>query len=140
MKNIWNKYWVLFFLIVCITISVVSVLKSNQEIKNVKKNAKYNIAYITSNWHQKNNRGAGTDFKYYVNGRTISKTCNYNLQKGTKYLIMYDSISPSRYIMLGHHQLPDDIEVPSNGWKFNEIPISIDSADLKQYFKKLGID
>lgn len=113
---------------------------SENEMKATWLNSKFTVATMTSNWHHKNSNGVGTDFTYSVGGRTISKTTNFNLKKGTRYLVMYDSLSPSWYIMLGRHQLPDSIEAPPNGWKFKEIPITIDSAELKQYFKELGMD
>jgi len=114
--------------------------KAKEDAKSSWKYSKYTVGYIISNWHQKNNNGVGTDFIYKVKEVTISKTCDYNLHKGTKYLVLYDSLKPSNYIMLGSHQLPDDIKAPYNGWKFNEIPIKIDSADLKKYFDELKID
>lgn len=105
----------------------------------LEKHAKFTIGTMVSNWHQKNNRGVGTDFKYLVNNIRIIKTGSYNLRKGQRCLILYDSLSPQNCLMLGNHIVPYNIEAPSNGWKFNEIPIPIDSAELKEYFDELGL-
>lgn len=125
-----------FFTLVII---IVTLLLSRINLKNAKKNAKYTVAYITSDWHQKNNNGVGTDFTYYVNGEKIEKTCANNLKKGTRYIVLYDSIHPKNYIMLYNHQLSDKVSAPANGWKLNQVPIKLDSADLKFYFEKLNL-
>lgn len=118
---------------------LITLVLSQYEIINAKKNAKYTVAYITSDWHQKNNKGVGTDFKYFVNGVKIEKTFSYRLDKGKKYIVLYDSISPRNYIMLFNHQLSGEIKAPVNGWNFEEIPIKLDSADLKFYFEDLKL-
>lgn len=122
-----------------VIVIIVTLFLSRHELKSAKKNAKYTIAYITSDWHQKNNNGVGTDFRYYVNGEEINKTCADNLKKGTRYIVLYDSIHPKNYIMLYNHQLLNNIKAPVNGWKFKEVPIKLDSADLKYYFEKLNL-
>lgn len=134
-----KNWFVLSIITIIISIALLYVIAFIKK-DDILNNSKFTVGTMTSNWHQKNNRGVGTDFIYFVNGMKISKTTHYDLKKGTKYLVMYDSLSPSWYIMIGHHQLPDSIEPPPNGWKFNEIPIPIDSGDLKQYFDELGID
>lgn len=112
---------------------------SKSQLKNARKNAKYTIAYIMSDWHQKNNNGVGTDFMYYVNGEKIDKTCASSLKKGTRYIVLYDSIRPKNYIMLYNHELSNTMKAPANGWKFKEVPIKLDSADLRYYFEKLDL-
>lgn len=129
-------------IILAVTTAIViiaTLFLSRHELKSAKRNAKYTIAYITSDWHQKNNNGVGTDFTYYVNGEEINKTCADNLRKGTRYIVLYDSIHPKNYIMLYNHQLLNNIKAPVNGWKFKEVPIKLDSADLKYYFEKLNL-
>jgi hypothetical protein len=118
---------------------VITLFLSRRELKGTKRNAKYTVAYITSNWHQKNDNGVGTDFTYYVNEREINMTCANNLKKGTEYIVLYDSIHPKNYIMLYNHQLSDKMKAPINGWKFNNLPIKVDSTDLKFYFEKLDL-
>lgn len=129
-----KKY--LLLLTMCFLLFMLYIFyQAKKDAKSAWKYSKYTVGYMTSDWHYKNNNGAGTDFIYKIKNITISKTCDYNLKKGTKYLVMYDSLKPSNYIMLGHHQLPDDIKAPYNGWSFKEVPIKIDSADLKAYFE-----
>ncbi|VXC58356.1 conserved hypothetical protein [Chryseobacterium sp. 8AT] len=41
--------------------------------------------------------------------------------------------------MLYNHELSSKIKAPVNGWKFNELPIKLDSTDLKFYFEKLNL-
>ncbi|SHF71469.1 hypothetical protein [Chryseobacterium vrystaatense] len=118
---------------------IVTLVLSRHDLRSAKKNAKYTIAYITSDWHQKNNNGVGTDFTYEVNGHQIGKTCANNLKKGTRYIVLYDSISPKNYIMLYNHQLSSTVKAPRNGWEFSNLPIKVDSADLKFYFEKLNL-
>ncbi|MCT2563761.1 hypothetical protein [Chryseobacterium herbae] len=139
LKAIKNNYHIILGLATLIII-ITTLFLSRHDLKNAKKNSKYTIAYITSNWHQKNNNGVGTDFTYEVNGEKIEKTCANNLEKGTRYIVLYDSIAPKNYIMLYNHPLPDSIKRPLNGWKFNEVPVKLDSSDLKQYFQVLKLD
>lgn len=116
-----------------------TLVLSRYELRSAKINAKYTVAYVTSDWHQKNNNGVGTDFSYNVNGEEINKTFSYRLKKGAKYILLYDSINPKNYIMLYNHELSSKIKVPANGWKYKEVPIKLDSADLKFYFDDLNL-
>jgi len=118
---------------------IMAFFLSHSNLEGAKKNSKYTVAYITSDWHQKNNNGVGTDFTYYVNGKKINKTCANSLKKGTRYIVLYDSIHPKNYIMLYNHELSNEIKAPANGWKFKELPIKIDSNELKVYFKELNL-
>ncbi|WP_407847348.1 hypothetical protein [Chryseobacterium sp. KCF3-3] len=133
-----NNYHIILALATFVFI-IIAFFLSHFNLEGAKKNAKYTVAYITSDWHQKNNNGVGTDFKYYVNGEKIEKTCANNLKNGTRYIVLYDSIHPKNYIMLYNHQLPNKITAPVNGWKLDQVPIKLDSADLKYYFEKLGL-
>lgn len=133
-----NKFYIVLGL-VTLSFVIFTLLSSKSKVKTAKKNAKYTIAYITSDWHQKNNNGVGTDFTYYVNGEEINKTCANSLKKGTRYIVLYDSIHPKNYIMLYNHELSGQVKAPANGWEFKEVPIKLDSADLKYYFEKLNL-
>lgn len=133
-----NNYHVILAFATLVFI-IMAFFLSHSNLEGAKKNAKYTVAYITSDWHQKNNNGVGTDFTYYVNGEKIEKTCANNLKKGTRYIVLYDSIHPKHYIMLYNHQLPDKIKTPVNGWKLDQVPIKLDSTDLKFYFEKLDL-
>jgi len=139
MKKFTNQYWFLIFCSCIIIFFIVLWYKSNQWTISLQKNSKFTICYVVSDWHQKNNRGVGADLEFPVNGIMIKRTTNYDLKKGGKYLVLYDSLKPSNYLLLYNHQINEKVIAPSKGWKFNEIPILIDSTDLKEYFKKLGI-
>ena len=136
MKKFINQYWFLTFCSCIIIFFIALWYKSNQWMISLQKNSKFTICYVVSDWHQKNNRGVGADLEFLVNGIMIKRTANYDLKKGDKYLVMYDSLKPSNYLLLYNHQIKEKVIAPSNGWKFNEIPILIDSTDLKEYFKK----
>ncbi len=140
MKNFINKYYLVIGFFAIVMMFLISILYAKIGIKGIKKNAKYTIGIMTSNWHPKNNNGVGTDFIYFVRGQKISKTGPYNLKIGKRCLIMYDSLKPSHCLMLGYHQLPDSIEAPYNGWAFKQVPIKLDSADLKAYLEKEGFE
>lgn len=109
-------------------------------LKNAKKNAKYTVAYVTSNWHPKNNNGAGTDFVFNIKGEKFNGLYAYRLDKGKKYILLYDSLQPENYILLYDHQLPDTIKAPVNGWVLKDVPVKLDSGDLKAYFHDKGLD
>lgn len=137
-KQAGNKFYIVLGLVTLFFV-IFTLVSSKTKLTAAKKNAKYTIAYITSDWHQKNNNGVGTDFTYYVNGEKINKTCANSLKKGTRYIVLYDSLHPKNYIMLYNHKISSNIKSPANGWKFNELPIKIDSSDLKFYFEKLNL-
>lgn len=134
-----SSTFVVIFAFATLLFIIVSLFLSHFNLKNAKKNSKYTVAYITSDWHQKNNNGVGTDFSYYINGKRIDRTCASSLKKGTKYILLYDSINPTNYIMLYNHEVSSKIKAPSNGWKFKDLPIKIDSNELKAYFTELNI-
>ncbi len=135
MKSFINKYYFALIFLAILIVVVSSILLGKKEVKGIRKNSKYTIGIITSDWHQKNDNGVGTDFIYFVRNRKISKTGPYNLKKGERCLIMYDSTSPTHYLMLSRYLIPKNIKAPYNGWSFKEIPIKIDSVDLNEYFK-----
>ncbi|WP_426279161.1 hypothetical protein ACN9MN_08025 [Chryseobacterium sp. S-02] len=137
-KQAGNKFYIVLGLVTLFFV-IFTLVSSKTKLTATKKNAKYTIAYITSDWHQKNNNGVGTDFTYYVNGEKINKTCANSLEKGTRYIVLYDSLHPKNYIILYNHKISNNIKSPVNGWKFNELPIKIDSSDLKFYFEKLNL-
>lgn len=134
-----SNFFTTVLIFVTLIFIIVTLFLSRKDLKSARKNAKYTVAYITSDWHQKNNNGVGTDFTYYVNGKKINKTCANNLKKGTRYIVLYDSINPKNYIILYNHELSSKIKAPVNGWNFDELPIKVDSMDLKFYFEKLNL-
>jgi len=139
--NFGNKYFFVIAGFFLILIFVVANFRGRKQQQNAKQNAKYTVAYITSDWHQKNNNGVGTDFIYFVGGEKYERTCTSTsvLKKGEKYLLLYDSLRPKYFIMLYKQKIYDSLKPPNNGWSYRELPLKLDSADLKFYFNELKI-
>ncbi|GEM_PF-617115 len=139
--NIGKKYFFIIIGFCIILIFFIANFYGKRHQKNAKKNAKYTVAYITTDWHQKNNRGVGSDFIYFVEGEKYDRTCTSTsiLKKGEKYLLLYDSLRPKYFIMLYKQKIFDSLKPPYNGWSYKELPLKLDSTDLKFYFKELNI-
>lgn len=140
MEKISSKYFLTGCLIIIIMVFVIATIVGKNQMRSAFLHSKYTVGTMTSNWHQKNNNGIGTDFIYMVDGTVFSKTSHSDLRKGDKYMVLYDSLKPSVFLLLYNHKLPAHLEAPPNGWKFSEIPISLDSSDLKVYIEELDLD
>jgi len=140
MKKIIDKYLFVIIGIGIVLVFVLGYIYSAIINKGIKKHSKYTVGYISSDWHYKNGNGVGTDYLYYVGNKEFSGTSVYNLKKGTKYLLMYDSLKEKNSILLGHHQLSNMISAPSKGWDFNKVPIKLDSVDLIKYSDELNME
>ncbi|AZA77369.1 hypothetical protein EG347_07535 [Chryseobacterium sp. G0186] len=100
------------------------------------KNPKYTIGKATTDWHQKNNNGVGTDYKYQVNDKVYFKTTNCSYKKGDKFLVIFDSIKPKNATVLGIYSIENyliDLKPPAKGWKYQDVPFNIDSNMIKKY-------
>ncbi len=139
MKKNSSKYFLPGCLIIIILVFVVTNIVGKYQIRSALIHSKYTVGTMTSNWHQKNNNGIGTDFIYMVDGIVFSKTSHSHLSKGDKYMVLYDSLKPSVFLLLYNHKVPAHLEAPPNGWKFSDIPISLDSSDLKVYIDELDV-
>ncbi|MDV7696744.1 hypothetical protein N6B72_07425 [Chryseobacterium soli] len=105
-------------------------------MKNLIKYPKYTTTLIISDWHHKNNHGIGVDYEYYVNKKRYSYTVNLDLKKNNKYLLIYDSLKPSNCSVLEMYPIIDNnIQTPLNGWKYNDVPIKIDTSEIIEYLK-----
>ena len=118
-----------------IAVIIFGYIYSNNNLKNLIKYPKYTTAIIISDWHHKNTHGIGVDYEYYVNEKRYSYTVNLDLKKNNQYLLVYDSLKPSNCSILEMYPIIRDIPVPINGWKYNDVPIKIDSIEIIEYLK-----
>lgn len=134
-----NKYSIVIFSILLLYIAYV-ILDDNSAGKKSLKHPKYTVGLV-GEWHFKTTwKTAGSDFFIKLNGKEIRKTFPYNNLEdkvGKKYLVLYDSLEPhtfNKYYELLHiYPLPDSIEAPPNGWRYDEVPIPIDSVRIRKY-------
>ena len=118
-----------------IVVIIFGYIYSNNNLKNLIKYPKYTIALIISDWHHKNNHGIGVDYEYSVNEKRYNYTINLDLKKEAKYLLVYDSLKPSNCRILEMYPIIEDVQPPINGWKYNNVPIKIDSIEIIEYLK-----
>jgi hypothetical protein len=124
------------FAVVAITILIIGSLflleKSNTS--KILRNAKYSVAEITSIWHSKKGlKSFGVDYSYNVNGESYTRQISVNLIKGKKYLAIYDTLNPINCKILEIYPIHRDIKIPVQGWRYEEVPITIDSLAIKKY-------
>lgn len=109
----------------------------NSSIKKMLKNQKYTVGIISSKYHYKTTwKPPGTDFIYRVNLKKyeglVSRT-SFNVI-GEKYLVIFDSTKITKSSnLIPFYSLPDSIESPPNGWRYDEVPIPIDSVRIRKY-------
>ena len=117
------------------------MLLGYRDQKTITKNKKYTIGTITSEWHHKNDKGVGVDFEYNVNGKKYDKTFSKDVEIGNKYLVVFDSIHPNRFVLLPFYEFDKkfNYDVPQNGWKFSEVPILIDTVKVNNYINDWNV-
>lgn len=135
-----NGLYYLFFPVLIFFIIIIADNSSEKKIKNIFKHSKYTCGTIISDWHQRNNQGIGTDYEYSVNKVRHMGIYSRQIDKKDKYLVVYDSVNPNNSKLLFNHPIPNNMIVPLSGWKFSEIPIPIDSSELKDYYEELGMN
>ena len=111
--------------------------------KKMLKAPKYTIGEAVTDWHQKNNNGVGTDYKYQVGNKIYFKTTNCSYKKGDKFLIIFDSIKPKNAKVLDIYSIENyliDLKVPKNGWKYQDVPFNIDSNTIKKYVQDWNVE
>lgn len=131
MKQIVNKY----FHLICMGILIVLIsywfLSANFGLKQLLKTPKYTIAVIVSDWHHKNNNGAGVDYEYIVNNQKYSNTVNVDAKKGERYLLIFDSLKPKNNVLLDVYPIYESINPPTGGWTLNEVRVKVDTAEIR---------
>ena len=101
-----NFYKIL--LISVVTFIIACFVIANRDGNSINKNSKFTIATTVSEWHHKNNSGAGVDYEYIVNDKIYKKTRNVDAKKGDRYLIVFDSINPKRSCLIFFHKIETD--------------------------------
>lgn len=121
-------------------IFIIFYLFSLRNQKTILKNQKYTLGIITSEFHHKTTgKPAGKDYEYKVRGRKYEKTASRIRTKiGSKYLIIYDSLHPNRACLLRDYEINKEIKIEykEDGWKPNEVPINIDTIQIRKFVEK----
>jgi hypothetical protein len=124
----------LIFLIFILGFIIFGFIREKMWFTKMLKNPRYTIGVATTDWHQKNNNGVGTDYKYYFKKVEYLNTTNYSYKKGDSFLIIFDSLKPKNNKVLGFYNIENyliGLKVPDNGWKYNEVPFNIDSLEIR---------
>lgn len=132
-KLITEKYY-LIIIVSTIGLIVFGFINEKIWIKEMLRNSKYTIAVATTDWHQKNNNGVGTDYKYHFKNADYFSTTNYSYKKGDSFLIILDSLKPKNSKVLSVYNIENyliDLKVPNDGWKYMEVPFNIDSVEIR---------
>lgn len=108
-------------------------------LKNLKKNAKFAPAKVTSDFHYKKTfGGAGYDLLYYVNNKKYKRTISKGtFIKGRTYLVAYDSQNFSLGTLFDIDITDSLYQYPQNGWTLKEIPFKIDTVYIKKKIEEL---
>jgi hypothetical protein len=134
-KYLTKNFHILLAILVVLLI-VFGFINEKIWVKKMLTRPKYTIAIATTDWHQKNNNGVGTDYSYVINNKVYNGTTNFSYKKGDKFLIIYDSLKPKNVKTLALYPvLPDyvGLKIPKNGWKYQEVPFSIDNNVIRKY-------
>jgi len=130
----------LHIVILVLTVSLIPIGLINERIwiRKMLERAKYTVATATTDWHQKNNNGVGTDYQYEINHEVYSRTTSFSYKKGDRFLIIFDSIKPKNSKVLDIYPVEADyvgLKISKNGWKYQEVPFDIDSNKIKKYLE-----
>ncbi|MBM7419070.1 hypothetical protein M2254_000576 [Chryseobacterium sp. BIGb0186] len=133
-KFISEKYY-LILLVLVIGFIIFGFIHEKMWIKQMLKNSKYTIGIATTDWHQKNNNGTGTDYKYHFKDLDYFSITSYSYKKGDSFLIIFDSLKPKNNQVLWLYPIENyliDLKVPKDGWKYNDVPFKIDSVEIRK--------
>lgn len=137
MKSFFKSYYHIILCVFPIVWMIYLYFFSNVEINHILKNSKYTVTVITSDWHTKSGfKSFGIDYEYHVDGKLYIKQTLKKLMKSQKYLLVFDSLNPQNARILEMYPLYDSINLPENGWTYKQVPISIDSIQIKEYVEK----
>ncbi|EFK33476.1 Uncharacterised protein [Chryseobacterium gleum] len=143
MKKLISEKFHIIILIVTFVFIIFCLISSNLGVNDLLKSPKYTIGEAISDWHQKNNNGLGTDYKYQVDNKIYFKTTSCFYKKGDKFLIIFDSIKPKNAKVLDIYSIENyliDLKVPSKGWKYKDVPFNIDSNTIKKYIQDWNVE
>lgn len=136
-KYIAENFFIII-LILLISLFIFGFIHEKIWIEKMLERPKYTVATATTDWHQKNNNGVGTDYRYELNNKIYNGTTNFSYKKDDRFLIIYDSVKPKNAKVLDLYPIYDDyvgLKIPKNGWKYKEVPFDIDSNQIKKYVK-----
>lgn len=139
MKNNKKIKFIIILTLICCSIFSVFIYRDYQECLSFKKNTKYSIAKVISNYHGRHTfGGAGYDYIFYINHKTFKATdgMDGDFKKGNKYLVAYDSISV-RKKMLKINITDSTFIPPKNGWRLEEIPFKVDRTYIRKEIEKI---
>ncbi|SEH29503.1 hypothetical protein [Chryseobacterium culicis] len=142
-KKLISEKFHIIILILTLGLIIFGVISANLGINDILKNPKYTIGEAVTDWHQKNNNGVGTDYKYQVGNKIFFKTTNCSYKRGDKFLIIFDSIKPKNAKVLDIYSIENyliDLKIPKNGWKYQDVPFNIDSNTIKKYLQDWNVE
>jgi len=129
-----STYYVRGFILICIIFIIYMFYVNNRNIDALLKNSKYTVAIVTSEKHAKSTfKSFGHDFEYKLNDEDYMRQTSENLVKGQKYLLVFDSLNPKYSMILAIYPIFHEIKIPKNGWKYDEVPMKIDTLKIKKY-------
>ncbi|AZA99531.1 hypothetical protein EG359_07875 [Chryseobacterium joostei] len=143
MKKFISEKFHIIFLMATLVFIIFSLISANIGINHMLKNPKYTIGEAITDWHQKNNNGVGTDYKYHFNYKIYFKTTSNSYKKGDKFLIIFDSIKPENTEVLDIYSIENyliDLKIPEKGWKYEDVPFNIDSNIIKKYVQDWNVE
>lgn len=131
MKQIFRNMKPMFLILLIPLISWgLSYYRSEKRIQN----RKFTVGEITSEWHPKSTfKNFGVDYTYSVNGEKFIKQISENLNLGSKYLVVYDSLNSKNAILISEYDM-NIYQYPKNGWNTNEVPIKINLELIKSKY------
>lgn len=135
-KKYVNKNFHFIMIILVALFIIYGFIYEKMWIEKMLERPKYTVATATTDWHQKNDNGVGTDYRYELNNKVYNGTTNFSYKKGNRFLIIYDSVKPKNAKVLDLYPIYDDyvgLKIPKNGWKYKEVPFDIDSNQIKKY-------
>ena len=136
MKSFLKKYygyiiaWCAIFLFI-----IFSIYNETKKQKIMLSHYKFTVG-IAGKWHHKTTwKSPGTDYFYEYKGKKYDGVFSYAYApQGKKFLVILDSVKPSNSTkLLKFYPLPDSIKIPENGWRKDEVPISINMDSIKKY-------
>ncbi len=131
-----NSKYPLIIILIVIAVILYGYFNANKNKAKLLNNYKFTVARITTDWHYKNDNGIGVDYEYDVNKKKYSSTVNVDVKNNETYLLIYDSLNPRSCLVLEMYPIYDSIEPPKNGWKYEEVPIRVDTLRIKEHINK----
>jgi hypothetical protein len=143
MKKYFLEKFHIIILVLLVLLFLVGSIHEHLWIKQMLKRPKYTIGEATTDWHQKNGNGVGTDYKYQVRDKIYFGTTSCSYKKGNRFLVIFDSVKPKNARVLGIYFIENhltNLRIPIKGWKYLDVPFDIDSNTIKKYVKDWNVE